>query len=343
MQKLEAILLRWILSLPESILRKLSGGIIQKRNRVLDARLQMALYLARVKPKIETLSPVDARKMYKKSITIFDLPKEDLFQVENFTIPVKNGRIGIRLYRPIQTLSVSPSLVYFHGGGFVIGDLDTHDSPLRYLAKKTNTIILSVDYRLAPEFRFPTAVEDSFTAYRWIIKNANDLGIHPKKIAIGGDSAGGNLAANISILAKKKKIGTPLFQLLIYPYLDLFRMSQSRNDFGRGYLLTNKLLDYFNFYYLKSAIEGRQSLASPILYKKSSNFPKTYLQLAGFDPLQDEGFELIDALKKSKVSITYSLYKSLIHGYISFGGMIPEAKTALDEIAFFLEDGFRSK
>ncbi|MBM9576684.1 alpha/beta hydrolase [Leptospira sp. 201903070] len=343
MQKLERIILRWILKLPEGILRRISGGILQKRERILDAKLQMSLYLAKTKPRLESLAPKDARTFYKNSMLLFDLESEELFQVENFTIPVSSGRIGIRLYRPTLTLTLQPALVYFHGGGFVIGDLDSHDRPLRYLAKKTGSMILSVDYRLGPEHKYPTAVEDSFVAYQWILKNAKELGILSKKIAVGGDSAGGNLAANLSILSKKKRIQSPLFQLLIYPYLDLLRMSASRNEFGRGYALTNKLLEYFNFHYLKNPLDAKEISASPILHKKKTDFPKTYIQLAGFDPLQDEALELIESLKKAKVPVTHSMYESLVHGYFNFAGVIPEAKKALDELVIFIKEGFQIK
>ncbi|RHX92261.1 alpha/beta hydrolase [Leptospira stimsonii] len=341
LQKFERLLLRWILKLPEGILRKISGGEIRKRGRVLDARLQMSLYLAKTKPRVESLTPKEARKFYQNSMLLFDLEPEDLFGIENFTIPVSQGRIGIRLYRPTQTLEMQPALVFFHGGGFVIGDLDSHDRPLRYLSKKTGALILSVDYRLGPEYKFPIAVDDSLVAYQWILKNAKELGIHPKKIAVAGDSAGGNLAANVSLFSKKKKITSPLFQLLIYPYLDLLRMSASRNEFGRGYALTNQLLEYFNFHYLKNPLDAKEILASPIFYKKKTDFPKTFIQLAGFDPLQDEALELIEDLKKSKVPVTFSMYESLVHGYFNFGGVIPEAKKALDELVLFIKEGFK--
>lgn len=341
LQKLERFLLRWILKLPEGILRRISGGIIEKRGRVLDAKLQMSLYLARMKPTVESHAPKEAREFFRDSMLLFDLEPEELFQVENFTIPVSQGRIGIRLYRPIKTLTLQPALVYFHGGGFVIGDLDSHDRPLRYLSKKSGAVILSVDYRLGPENKFPTAVEDSLVAYQWILKNAKELGILTKKIAVAGDSAGGNLAANISILSKKKKIQSPCFQLLIYPYLDLLRRSVSRNEFGRGYALTNKLLDYFDFHYLNDPLEAKEVAASPLLHKRKTDFPKTYIQLAGFDPLQDEGLELVDSLKKAKVPVTYSIYDSLVHGYFNFGGAIPEAKKALDELVLFIKEGFQ--
>ncbi|PJZ54376.1 hypothetical protein CH380_04715 [Leptospira adleri] len=341
LQKFERFLLRSILKLPEGILRKISGGAIRKRGRILDAKLQMSLFLARMKPRVESLAPKEAREFFKNSMFLFDLEPEELFQIENFTIQVQQGRIGIRLYRPTETLTLQPALVYFHGGGFVIGDLDSHDRPLRYLSKKTGAVILSVDYRLGPENKFPVAVEDSFVAYQWILKNAKELGILTKKIAVAGDSAGGNLAANISILSKRKKIQSPCFQLLIYPYLDLLRMSVSRNEFGRGYALTNKLLDYFNFHYLNDPLEAKKVTASPILHKQKTDFPRTYIQLAGFDPLQDEGLEWIDSLKKAKVPVTYSIYESLVHGYFNFGGAIPEAKKALDELVLFIEEGFQ--
>ncbi|PJZ27897.1 alpha/beta hydrolase [Leptospira kmetyi] len=343
LQKFERILLRLILTLPENLLRRISGGTVSKRGRILDAKLQMSLYLARTKPRIESLSPKEARIMFKNSMFLFDLEPEKLHKVENFSIPASDGRIDLRLYRPFESDEFLPAIVYFHGGGFVIGDIETHDRPLRYLSKQSGAIIVSVDYRLGPEHKFPTAVEDAFVAYQYVIQNSKTLGILPKKIAVAGDSAGGNLAANVCILAKKKKVSSPLFQLLIYPYLDLFRMSESRNEFGRGYALTNKLLGYFNLHYLNSPIEGKNVSASPILHKKASDFPKTYLQLAGFDPLQDEAMEFIDFLKKAKIPVVFNLHESLVHGYFNFAGVIPEAKKALNEIVSFIKDGFVTK
>ncbi|WP_246813868.1 alpha/beta hydrolase [Leptospira gomenensis] len=327
--------------LPETILRKLSGGVRQKRGRTLDPKLQMALCLAKTKPNIETLLPSEARKFYRRSVGMFDLPKENTYRIENFSIPVESGRIGVRLYRPSETEDPVPALVYFHGGGFVIGDLETHDSSLRYISKISNIIIISVDYRLAPEHKYPSAVTDGFAAYLWIVSFAKALGIDPKKIAVGGDSAGGNIAANVCILSKKKGSKSPSFQVLVYPYLDLFRLNSSRKEFGNGYALTNELLDYFNKHYLNSRDEGKETVASPIFHKRYGDFPKTYVQLAGFDPLQDEGMEFIDSLQKAGVSVRFTRYETLIHGYFNLAGMIPEAKKALDELALFLKDGFK--
>lgn len=300
----------------------------------------MTLYLAGTKPGIETLSPPEARKFYEHSMRMFDFPKEEPYRTENFSVPVEGGRIGIRLYRPSETEKPSAALVYFHGGGFVIGNLDTHDSPLRYISKKSNILIFSVDYRLAPEHKYPTAVRDGFAAYRWIVSSAKVLGVDPKRIAVGGDSAGGNIAANVSLLCGKNKLRPPSFQVLVYPYLDLFRLSPSREEFGRGYALTNKLLDYFNEHYLNSPEQGKETVSSPIFHEKYGDFPKTYVQLAGFDPLQDEGMEFIRSLQKARVPVKFTLYETLVHGYFNFGGMIPEARKALDELVLFLKEGF---
>ncbi|RHX82448.1 alpha/beta hydrolase [Leptospira yasudae] len=342
-RKFERFLLKWILRLPENFLRKISGGTTTKRGRILDAKIQIGLFLARIKPKIETLAPKEARIFFKNSMFLFDLEPDLGVQIENLLIPVEDGNIQARLYRSNSSIETTPAIVYFHGGGFVIGDLETHDPPLRYIAKSSGVTVIAVDYRLGPEHKFPTAVEDAFVAYQWILKNAKTLRILPKKIAVGGDSAGGNLAANVCILSKKKKIRSPFFQLLIYPYLDLFRMSKSRYEFGKGYALTNDLLDFFNAHYLHSPREGKEIAASPILHKKISDFPRTFVQLAGFDPLQDEAIEFIEALKKAKVPVEFQMYETLVHGYFNFAGLIPDAKKALDGAVLLIRKGFGIK
>ncbi|MFB5650813.1 alpha/beta hydrolase [Leptospira wolffii] len=338
LQKLEGIIARLILRIPNGVLGLL--GKDKKRGRLLDQKLRTVLLLAKVKPKPENLPPPEARKLFRDSMNLFDLEKVKLARIENFTIPGPDGRIPVRLYSDSSLLELQPCLVYFHGGGFVIGDMDTHDPPLRYLAKESGCMILSVDYRLAPEFPYPAPWEDAYSSYIWAKNHGKALGIDPKKIAVGGDSAGGNLAVSISTRAKKEKQPLPLFQLLIYPWIDLVQERKSTGEYSDGYALTRELLRYFKNHSLPNPDDRKDPRVTPFRQTSFSHTPPTYLTIAGFDPLQDEGTAYADILKKSKVPLEVSTEDTLIHGFFNLGRGVPAAKKALKEIASSIRKGF---
>ncbi|PJZ78201.1 alpha/beta hydrolase [Leptospira neocaledonica] len=340
-QKFEALAARTLLSLPDSVLRVFGRDI--KRGRTLDPKVRTALLLAKIKPKPENLPPPKARELFKNIMSFFDLEKEELARVENFSIPGTGSRIKIRLYSSNITKDLEPCLLYFHGGGFVIGDLESHDPPLRYLAKTSGHAILAVDYRLGPEHIYPSSWEDAYSAYKWVKENGKALGIDPKKIAVGGDSAGGNLAVSISTRAKKEKLNLPQFQMLIYPWIDLTQERKSVEEFANGYALTIDLLRYFKYHSVPNSKDWKDPRVTPFQQTNFSHTPKTYMLIAGFDPLQDEGLAYADLLRKAKVKLEIKTYETLIHGFFNLGRSVPEAKNALNQIAQWIKMGFSGK
>ncbi|TGM97717.1 alpha/beta hydrolase [Leptospira dzoumogneensis] len=340
-QKFETLAARALLSLPNSILRIF--GKDTKRGRTLDPKVRTALLLAKIKPKPENLPPPKARELFKNIMSFFDLKKEEVPRVENFSIPGTGPRIKVRLYSSNITKELEPCLLYFHGGGFVIGDLESHDAPLRYLAKTSGRAILAVDYRLGPEHTYPSSWEDAYSAYKWVKENGKSVGIDPKKIAVAGDSAGGNLAISISTRAKKEKLALPQFQILIYPWIDLIQERKSVEEFENGYALTRDLLRYFKYHSVPNSKDWKDPRVTPFQQTNFSHTPKTYMLIAGFDPLQDEGLAYTDLLRKAKVKLEIKTYETLIHGFFNLGRSVPEAKNALDQIAKWIQTGFLGK
>lgn len=340
-QKFETLAARALLSLPNSVLRIFGKDI--KRGRILDPKVRTALLLAKIKPKPENLPPLKARELFKNIMSFFDLEKEELLRVENFSVPGIGSRIKVRLYSSNITKDLEPCLLYFHGGGFVIGDLESHDPPLRYLAKTSGRAILAVDYRLGPEHIYPSSWEDAYSAYKWVRENGKSLGIDPKRIAVGGDSAGGNLAISISTRAKKEKLALPQFQILIYPWVDLIQERKSVEEFANGYALTRELLRYFKYHSVPNSKDWKDPRVTPFQQTNFSHTPKTYILIAGFDPLQDEGLAYAELLRKAKVKLEIKIYETLIHGFFNLGRSVPEAKNALDQIAKWIQAGFSGK
>lgn len=341
MQKFEMIAAKTLMALPTEMLRAFGDDI--KRERVLDPKIRAALLLAKIKPKIETLSPVHARRVFEYIINLFDLPKADIARVEDFTIAGIFGRIPVRLYSPSGRAELLPCVIYYHGGGFVIGSLESHDRVLRYLSRLTGCAILAVDYRLAPEHVFPASWEDAYSAYKWVRSGGKAVGLDPKKVAVGGDSAGGNLAISISTRAKKDRIAAPTFQILFYPWIDLAQERKSVEEFGSGYVLTRDLLRYFKKHAFANTSDCLNSLATPLKLSSFSGTPPTYIQVAGFDPLQDENLAYVDVLRKANVSVEAKVYGELIHGFINLAGKIPAAREPLMDAAVWIRKGFKLK
>ncbi len=340
-QKLEGAAARFLLSLPNWILRIFGKDV--KRGRTLDQKVRVALVLAKIKPKPENLPPPKARKLFQNIMSFFDLEKIELARVENFTIPSNNGRIGVRFYSDSNGPELQPCLLYFHGGGFVIGDVESHDPPLRYLTKTSGCSILSVDYRLGPEFQYPIPWEDAISSYKWVKEHGKALGIESKKIAVGGDSAGANLAISISTRAKKEKLTLPLFQLLIYPWIDLIQEQNSMEEYADGYALTRNLIHYFKKHSVPNPKDWEDPRVTPFQQNSFSHTPPTNLVIAGFDPLQDEGLAYAELLKKAKVPLETKIYDTLIHGFFDLGRGVPAAKNALTDIADSIRKGFSKK
>ena len=287
-----------------------------------QARALLDLMTLRQVPPTHTLSPAEARRLYleRKSFTQPDPPA--LAEVRE----LEAGAIPLRLYRPAA--GVLPLLVYFHGGGWVIGDRDTHDVLCRTLAVNSGCAVLSVDYRLAPEHRFPAAVDDCIAATQYALREAAALGVDAARIAVGGDSAGGNLAAAVAIALRDA--GTPLaFQLLIYPATDMRAIAPSHTHNGQGYLLTADSIAYYRGHYMNGPDSWSDWRASPLLAADLSGLPPALVLTAGYDPLRDEGRLYADALSAAGTTAQYICFERQIHGFITMGRVLDEANTAV--------------
>jgi acetyl esterase len=235
--------------------------------------------------------------------------------VENRLIPGPSGQIPVRIYWGAQTAGL-PILVYFHGGGWVIGDLDSHDGACRTLANKAGCIVVSVDYRLAPEHRFPAAVDDCYAATVWAAENAASLGGDALKLAVGGDSAGGNLAAVVALKAREQRGPAITHQLLVYPVTDFDFSTPSYSDNGDGYLLTKAGMEWFWNHYL-GELDGADVYASPMRAKDLSGLPPATVLTAEYDPLRDEGERYAKRLQEAGVRTTLTRYDGQIHGFFT--------------------------
>ncbi len=248
----------------------------------------------------------------------------------------------LRLYRGAGTgaATLLPALVFFHGGGWVVGDLETHDPMCRHLANATGCAVVAVDYRLAPEHKFPAAVEDSFAATEWVAANGAELGIDGGRLAVGGDSAGGNLAAVVSLLARDRGAPRLRAQLLLYPALDFGMNHASHQRFAEGHLLTVATMRWFAEAYIRGPQDVDDWRASPLRARDLSGLPPAYVLTAGYDPLCDEGIAYARRLEENNVAVTSRHMPGQIHGFLLMGKIVRAAGPALDEIAAALKAAF---
>jgi acetyl esterase len=267
-------------------------------------------------------------------------PPIQMARVERVAVPGPASTLPARLYVPEGLPdAAAPLLVYFHGGGWVIGDLDTHDGVCRLLAASADVAVLSVDYRLAPEHPFPAAVEDALAAFLWAAANAADLGADPARIAIGGDSAGGNLAAAVSILARDAGGATPAMQLLIYPATDVVGEQRSRELFARGLLLTKADIDACEGHYLPPGADRRDPRVSVLRAPDLSGLPPAYLATAGFDPLRDEGEAYAIRMREAGTQVVLRRHSGLVHTFANQTVISRTSATAMLEAADALRMG----
>ena len=292
-------------------------------------------------PEMWELTPDQARAEYLRR-TERVRADVDIYRVEDRQIPGPVQPIKVRIYAPqaSQEQASLPVLVWYHGGGFVIGDLDSHDSACRALANQTECLVVAVDYRLAPEHKFPGAVEDCEAALHWVAAHATELGGDPGRIAVGGDSAGGNLAAVVALLAREKGGPKLCFQLLIYPCVAPEPETPSHHQFAEGYLLTRKTITWFFKQSLRSSKDTLDPRYAPLEEKDLSSLPPSLVIVAGFDPLRDEGVDYAKALIDAGNKVTLSNYEGMIHGFYLMGGMIDKANQAIEESARHLKEAF---
>ncbi|WP_029582918.1 alpha/beta hydrolase [Bradyrhizobium sp. URHD0069] len=292
------------------------------------------------RPPYETVSPAEARELYLKGRVVTNPEPPEMKSVQPLTIPAPHGSIPARVYTPNklrEANGLAPCLVFFHGGGWVIGDLDSHDVVCRKLADEGQLIVISVDYRLAPEHKFPAAVEDAITATAWIAERSKQLGIDAARLSVGGDSAGGNLAAVVAIAARDGNGPAIAGQVLIYPAIDFAMTHPSHSEPETSILLTHSVIRWFRDHYLNGIADVHDWQASPARAKTLIGLPSAYVLTAGADPLRDEGDEYARRLKDAGVPVTYRTFPGQFHGFFTMGKLLQQANVAANEIGAWLK------
>jgi len=290
------------------------------------------------RPPLHSLTPVEARAVFTGARAILQPEPAPVAEVEDLACPGPGGEIRLRHYRGKGGASgvPAPCLLYFHGGGWVVGDLDSHDQPCRSLANHMGASVIAVDYRLAPEHPFPAAVEDAAAALRFVRAEAARLRIDPMRIAVGGDSAGGNLAAVLCLMGRDGTLPAPGFQLLLYPATDLGANTPSYGRFTEGYPLTATTMRWFIGHYLSRPEQRHDWRASPLRAASLSGVAPAFVSTAGHDPLVDEGIAYARRLDREGVHVTHLHLADQMHAYLTMGRFIPAADLTLRSAAAVL-------
>jgi acetyl esterase len=290
---------------------------------------------------MQTLGAEGGRRYIDRIGSLLGTSVLDL-EVADSEIPLGASRRRVRVYRRSDARSPSPGLVFFHGGGFVVGSLDSHDGICRELASKAAMTVVSVDYRLAPEQPFPAAVQDAVGATRWVLANAAAFALDASAIAVGGDSAGGTLAA-VAAQALRGDARKPAFQLLAYPLTDLRGGTRSREAFRDGYFLTKRTIDWYTAQYIPDVTQHTDPRASPLLAEDLSGLPPALVVTAGFDPLRDEGRDYAEKMRDAGVEVDLVCAEGCMHGFLNATGVLPEAASTMDRVAARLRAALASR
>jgi acetyl esterase len=303
----------------------------------ITAEVQEILKLRAAAPAMHTLSVEEAR-ISSAAARIQPDPPEPVARIEDFTIPGPAGDIPVRLYSPDPDTQL-PVLVYYHGGGWVIGDLDSHDPLCRTLANRANVVVLSVHYRLAPEHKYPAAADDSYAAAQWVSEHGAEIGADGSRIVVCGDSAGGNLSAVVSLMARDRGGPGLRGQVLIYPVTNLDFGTDSYRDNGDGSKgLSEDGMRWFWQHYVRTQSEGFEPYASPLRADTIADLPPALVITAEYDALRDEGELYADRLERGGVTTQLTRYDGVIHGFVGMFAAVPEGNTAVNQIAEFLKE-----
>lgn len=289
-------------------------------------------------PKVYQLTPEQVRQGGDMSATAG--PPEEVGKMENRTVPGPAGEIPVRIYTP-EGEGPFPAFVYFHGGGWVVGNLDMVDVPCRLITNRAECVVVSVDYRLAPENKFPAPLEDAYAVVNWVSEHGATIGVDETRVAVGGDSAGGNLAAAVSLMAKDKGGPNLSLQLLVYPNLNYSFDTESYLEFAEGYLLTTKDLEWFWNHYLRNEEDGKNPYTSPLLAEDLSGLPPALVITAEYDQLRDEGEAYGKRLQEAGVPTEITRYDGMIHNFYLMPAVFKQGMEAIEQSAKALKNAFQ--
>ncbi len=320
--------------LPQGVLRMLAGApVCSPEGFILDPQVQIVLRLSDVLGHGDwsTQGVSRARRSMERSSKVLQPRPEGALSIHDEVVRVDGGVIRLRVYKPSEATGTLPVIVFYHGGGFVLGSLESHDGECRALALGVNAIVIAVDYRLSPEHKFPVAVDDAAAAYRWAAEKAPSLGGDPSRMAVAGDSAGGNLAAVVA-RDMRDHPHKPVFQVLVYPATDMTRSMASHRHFAKGFFLTKSSIDWFLDAYLHGPLDQTHPRASPLLAGNHEGLAPGLVLTAGFDSLRDEGRAYAEALAAAGVRVKHRCVEGQVHGFFSMSAGIDSARVAVDEI-----------
>jgi len=320
----------------DEALRFLAGHRISMGGRTMDPKAQLVGEFVKSIRVPGVFPPLpELRQQLRTMVTLMDEPAPALARIEDVKIPGPAGSIPARVYDAASGSGPGPALVYFHGGGWVQGDLETHHGLCARIAQRGGILVVAIEYRLAPEAKFPAAVDDCVAAYRWIREHGRELGVDQARVAVGGDSAGGNLSAVVSQLAKSGGVPAPVCQVLIYPATDFSLSTPSHREMEHGHIIPRDRVVWYAQQYLRGEADKRDPRVSPILGDLRGQ-PPALIITAGFDPLRDEGHDYARALEKAGVDVRYHEYPGQIHAFVSLTKAISQGMACTHEIADYL-------
>jgi len=321
----------------EDALRLLDGHRIKMGDRTMDPKAQIVGEFVKSIRVPGYYPPLpELRQQLRVMVSLMDEPAPALARIEDIRIPGPAGEIPARVYSASAATTPLPAVVYFHGGGWVQGDLETHHGLCARLAKHAGVLVVAVDYRLAPEHKFPAAVDDCLAAYRWARAKGRDVGADPARVAVAGDSAGGNLSATVSQLAESEGSPVPTCQVLIYPAVDFSLDTASHREMVEGHVIPRERVVWYMQQYLRNDADKTDLRASPLRASSLKGQPPALIVTAGFDPLRDEGRAYGDRLREAGVDVVYREYPGQIHAFVSLTKAIPQGMAATLEVAEYL-------